>query len=372
MTVAALGSRVRNDLVRLVHRDFDFPQVTAAVGRRLGKAVPFEGICLLTVDPATLLPTADFVENGLPPAATTRLTEIELREQDVNKFTTLAHAPVPAASLSAATAGDLDRSRRHRELRRPNGFGDELRAVLTSPAGTWGALTLNRESTSRDFTPTEVRFVASLAPILAEGVRRIMLRTNTVKSDDARVDTGFLVIADDDSIEVANDAAEQWIAQLTANAGASASLPVAIRAVVAQTRAAAATGGAVATVRVQTRTGVWLMVRGSLIGADRIGVLLEPARPAELATVIGDTYGLTERERVITGVLAHGLPTTEIADRLHLSAYTVQDHLKAIFEKTGTGSRGELVARIFLDHHLPHLLETTEHVDSTAPSTDHG
>jgi hypothetical protein len=27
----------------------------------------------------------------------------------------------------------------------------------------------------------------------------------------------------------------------------------------------------------------------------------------------------------------------------------VQDHLKAIFDKSGTGSRGELVARLFVD-----------------------
>ena len=35
-----------------------------------------------------------------------------------------------------------------------------------------------------------------------------------------------------------------------------------------------------------------------------------------------------------------------MAARLHLSSYTVQDHLKAIFAKTGTGTRGELTAVI--------------------------
>jgi DNA-binding CsgD family transcriptional regulator len=353
----AIRARVRNDIVRLVHRDLDLGELVGTISRQLTKAVPFEGTCLLTLDPATLLPTGELVENGLPPAATTRLIEIELREPDVNKFTALARAPVPAASLSAATGGELDRSLRQREIRGPNGFADELRVVLTGPTGTWGALTLLREAERPDFTPTEVRFVASLAPVLADGVRRATLRAHATTSDDDGPETGFLVVGDDDTVELANDGAARWIDELTTD---PTRLPVAIRAVVAQTRRAATAGGALATARVHTRAGRWVMVRGSLVG-DRIGVLLEAARPAELAAAIADTHGLTERERAITGLVAHGLSTNEIADRMQLSAYTVQDHLKSIFEKTGTGSRGELVARLFLDHHLPQLAGADPH-----------
>ena len=358
MVVAAhTRARVRDDIVRLVHRELDVHQLVVAVGRSLRKAVPFDGTCLLTIDPATLLPTGEVVENGLPPAATTRLTEIELREPDLNKFTALAHARVPAASLSAATGGDLDRSLRQRELRRPNGFADELRAVLTGPGGSWGALTLLRMSTRPAFAPADVRFVASLGPVLADGIRRATLRAHVAPGHGDCADTGLLVIAPDDSVEVMNPSAERWIDELTT--AACGPLPVAVRAVVAQTRRVAATGETVASARVHTRAGRWLMVRGSLVGDDRVSVLLEAARPAELAAAIADTYGLTDRERAITGLVAHGLTTAEIADRLHLSAYTVQDHLKAIFDKSGTGSRGELVARLFLDHHLPQLLAGT-------------
>ena len=71
--------------------------------------------------------------------------------------------------------------------------------------------------------------------------------------------------------------------------------------------------------------------------AARVAVLLEAARPPELAPLIADAYGFTERERLVTELVARGFPTSEIAGRLHLSAYTVQDHLKSIFEKSGTG-----------------------------------
>ncbi len=81
-----------------------------------------------------------------------------------------------------------------------------------------------------------------------------------------------------------------------------------------------------------------------------MAVLLEPARTPELAPLIVDAYGFSERERLVTELVAQGCSTSEIASRLHLSAYTVQDHLKAIFDKSGTGSRGELVARLFVDN----------------------
>lgn len=101
-----------------------------------------------------------------------------------------------------------------------------------------------------------------------------------------------------------------------------------------------------------------MVVRGSLLGdgpGSPVAVLLEAARPPELAPLIADAYGFTERERLVTELVARGLPTSEIAGRLHLSAYTVQDHLKSIFEKSGTGSRGDLVARLFFDHYAPRL-----------------
>jgi hypothetical protein len=44
--------------------------------------VPSEGSCLMTMDPATMLPTAEFVQNGMPADAISRLVEIELREPD--------------------------------------------------------------------------------------------------------------------------------------------------------------------------------------------------------------------------------------------------------------------------------------------------
>jgi DNA-binding CsgD family transcriptional regulator len=83
--------------------------------------------------------------------------------------------------------------------------------------------------------------------------------------------------------------------------------------------------------------------------------MIEPARPHELAPLVADAYRLTGREREVTELVARGLPTDAIAARLQLSSWTIQDHLKAIFEKVGVATRGELVARVFFQQRAPQL-----------------
>ena len=88
---------------------------------------------------------------------------------------------------------------------------------------------------------------------------------------------------------------------------------------------------------------------------EQTAVLLEPATAQDLAPLVAAAHGLTERERAITELVAQGCSTRAIADRLHLSPWTVQDHLKAIFEKVGVTTRGELIARVFFAAGEPRL-----------------
>jgi DNA-binding CsgD family transcriptional regulator len=347
--------RVRRDLVAFIHRGADVREFSLGAARILGRAVPFDAVCMLTLDPATLLPTGEVVECGLPPSAGSRLAEIEVSGEDFNAFAALARSPRRAASLSNATNRDLDRSLRHRELRGPSGFGDELRVALVDDAATWGGLTLMRASGRRHFEPDDAALAASVSGYLAEGLRRAIMFP--APSGEHAAAAGVVLLAEDNSVAMANAAAETWLAEL----GAGRPLPPVVAAVASRARTIVGdpdAADAIARARIRTASGRWLLVRGSALGDDgHAAVTIEPARPHELAPLIADAYGLTERERAVTGLVAQGLPTNAIAARLHVSPFTVQDHLKSIFERVGVGSRGELVARVFFDNFAPRLAD---------------
>jgi DNA-binding NarL/FixJ family response regulator len=63
----------------------------------------------------------------------------------------------------------------------------------------------------------------------------------------------------------------------------------------------------------------------------------------------GHDMGLTARESEVAAFLSEGLSNRDMADALLISEHTVKSHLKAIFQKTGVGSRAQAVARIAAD-----------------------
>ena len=105
-------------------------------------------------------------------------------------------------------------------------------------------------------------------------------------------------------------------------------------------------------VRLRTLTGTWLVAHASpLAGSGQVALVLEPAKASEIAPIVIEAYGLTAREVEVTRLIARGLSTDELASTLFLSRHTIRDHLKAIFEKVGVSSRGELTSKLFAEHY---------------------
>ena len=67
-------------------------------------------------------------------------------------------------------------------------------------------------------------------------------------------------------------------------------------------------------------------------------------------------YGLSERERAVVDLVVQGASTREISWALHISEYTVQDHLSNAFDKAGVRGRRALVKRLFFDNLYPTML----------------
>jgi len=59
--------------------------------------------------------------------------------------------------------------------------------------------------------------------------------------------------------------------------------------------------------------------------------------------ILAESHGLSIRERELLGYVLRSYSSKEIAEAMHISAYTVQDHLKSIFAKTTISSRRELI-----------------------------
>jgi DNA-binding CsgD family transcriptional regulator len=102
-------------------------------------------------------------------------------------------------------------------------------------------------------------------------------------------------------------------------------------------------------VRVRTRAGGWCVIEGARLEGDefpRVAITIRAATGDEICDVLCKAHGLTGRERQLVSLARGGLATTELAHALRISAYTVQDHLKTIFEKTGVRSRRELMSHL--------------------------
>ena len=57
-------------------------------------------------------------------------------------------------------------------------------------------------------------------------------------------------------------------------------------------------------------------------------------------------YGLSQRQAEIACLLSKGLTNKEIGSKLFISRYTVENHLKAIYEKMNVKNRTELSYRL--------------------------
>lgn len=354
------SERVQREIIRLCHAGLNpLSLLEDAVGRLQG-VVPIDAWCCMTTDPATLLYTG-FVRDGIPEGMSPLLVYNELMQEDVNKFVDVSRSSRPVARLYAATEGVPERSPRYREVFAPIGLGDELRGALKAGGSTWGTFCFHRELASTGFSAEESAFVQQLAPHLGEAIRASLLLGSMDQSEPG-TGPGLLLLSDALKLLAATPVAEQWLTEM-GGWSRSGDLPEPILMLAGRLQAAErsfdAATDTVPRARVHTGRGRWVTLHATRLAGGEAGgqvaIIFEYARPLEIAPLILQAYALTPRETHVAQLVLHGWSTEAITDELCISALTVQQHLKAIFEKIGVRSRRELVAQIFQQQYLPRV-----------------
>jgi len=339
-------SRTRELLERLSESDLDCDSLRLETIAELQRTVGFDRWCWPLADPETLLPLSGLAEHDFGPAVP-RSLELEYSGSDYAAKNFLARRPDAAGSLNAETSGDLARSPRWDEVMRPTGIGDIAAVACRDGLGCWGWIEAYRDSADRPFEEHDLELLAAIGPCLGSALRRSVMTaaTGTIAPPS---DPGMLVL--DHSLRLVSwtASARAWIDALPSAwlFAAWGMLPSVIYPAATLARSTDA-GRSHALLR--TADGRWVMIEAARLEGERegeIAVDLRSATAAETFQLLCRVYALSAREREVVAALVAGLDTGGVARRLSISAYTVQDHLKSVFAKTGIHSRRELLVTL--------------------------
>jgi DNA-binding CsgD family transcriptional regulator len=365
---AILEERAFSEAKRLCCAGLDGPELLGEVIERLRRVVPFEAYCASTVDPASGLVTHSLAEQMGGAEEATIFFDRLYFEHDMDLFRRMAESRRPVVLLSETTGGRLEHSPRYLELLRPLGLAHEMRGAFSSGGYMWGSMDLIRESGSPDFKPREANLLRRIAPHLGNGLKMAALRARAPVEQGEADAPGVLTLDHRGQVVQHTPAAERWLRELE-DLGPGwrewVELPPAVRMVVLALRRTLSPEcdrdvESEPRLRVRTYSGRWLTLYGSLTEATpersaEIIVVIEPTKPEEILPFSMAAYGLSPREEEVVKLVVRGLSTARISQMLFISEYTVQNHLRSVFEKVGVRSRGELVKSLFFDNLYPTL-----------------
>jgi len=326
---------------RLVNAPMDAARLPDELVEALARVVPFDAFAWGAVDPASLLPTRS--TGTTIPSTTPVMWEIN----------ELVARGVVSGGRRPSTKR-IEQSPAYQQVLGPNAPEYQLRTALVVDGTQWGLLHIERRRP--DFTSSEVALVDALVPHLAHAFRRwILADAKRATGTPTPVMPGVIVLDEDNELDSISPAAEHWLSEW--GYGDLKIPPQAIAAVVGAARARAdrSHNEIIPAARVRLPHGTWLHVRATHLTRPgrqpRTAIVLERAAPDQVAPLIARAHQLSQRETQIAVLVRRGLSTSEIAAKLFISEYTVQDHLKSIFEKVGVRSRRQLATEVF-DPHL--------------------
>lgn len=373
------GTRTVEAVERAARRADTADELLATVAAEVRRAIPYDGAMWFGVDPATMLAVAPALIEHLDDGYCEVFWHGEFHEHDANLFSDLARRALPAAGLHQATGGRPQRSARYRDFLQPQGFDDELRGVFRCNGSSWAIAALMREPGHLPFDEHDSALLGAVSGIVAGGLRTLATLT---PPPTRLVQAPGLMLFDGDGVLISfNTEAARWLGDIFGTGDErewidvlsdpnAPDLVASVPIVPLLARARAVVAGrddGQARLRLRDRGGRWVVLHASVLDGPStkgsVAVVVEPAKSAEIAPIVIEAYGLTTRERDVVQAIARGASTPEIASQLFLSAHTVRDYIKSVFDKVGVNSRAELIAKLFAEHYIDPMHDGLIHVD---------
>ncbi|MGW5880381.1 helix-turn-helix transcriptional regulator [Nocardiopsis terrae] len=350
MAGTAARDRSRERVRRICESVGDARDLRLRLLEEIRRVVDFDAYAFLLTDPETAvgsLPLADVpCLRELP-----RLIRLKYLTP-VNRWTAL-DASAPVTLLQEATGGNPSDSLLWRELLREYRVGDVASSVFRDRFGCWGFLDLWRSDAAPRFGPAEALYLTRIADVVTGALRRCQANTFVTRDPRPRhPGPVVLLLSHDLRVLGQTPEAHEYLRVLVPPDRGRAPIPASAYNVAAQLLAREdGVDPHPASARMHLADGLWLVLRAARIGSARpseewnIAVTIEEASPGERVGVFARAFGLSAREAEVLGRLVAGGDTREVAGRMFLSEYTVQDHLKSVFAKTAVHSRRALLAR---------------------------
>jgi DNA-binding CsgD family transcriptional regulator len=338
---------------RICASSSDSRQLRAEILDALCRVIDFDAWVWVVTDPVTTVGVSPVAH---VPSFANLPTTIRLKYlSGINRWTGLVDSRRTVGLLSRASGTPSSSSLVWRRFLENYGIQDVASVVFFDRFGTWGFLDLWRAGPHR-FTDGEAAALSALPAMLTEALRSRIAATFDVPARPPGRELGPVVAILDDDLHVVSQtpASDTWLQKLLPAESGHPPVPASVYNVAAQLLAVEQGADAhPAAASAHLSEGLWVTLRAARLRAasraDRsdgaIVVTIEEASAEARGEVFGRAFGLSRREREVLALLGGGAETRELARQLSISHFTVQDHLKSIFVKTGAPTRQVLVAR---------------------------
>ena len=330
--------------MRICSSETDARTLRLELVEQLRQAVGFDAYAWLLTDPDTSVGSSPLADVPCLPDLP-QLIRLKYLTT-VNRWTALRK---PVALLAVTTHGDLARSLIWRELLSRYEVTDVASTVHRDAYGCWSFLDLWR--IGGRFSSREAAFLGDVAAPVTAALRRAQALTFVTRPQPEPHGPVVLLLSPQLDVRAQTSETQEYLRILVPPDGDRSPVPAGAYNVAAQLIATELGVDAnPPRARAHLAGGKWLTLRAArLSGGDAaerdIAVSIEQSRSDERAALFACAHGLSRREGELLGLLVTGTDTRDLATLMNVSEYTVNDHLKSIFSKTGVRSRQAVIAR---------------------------